>query len=78
MDHDFLDLDNVPSFIEKKWIKAGKQYPKDNTPYEVLWAREDQLKIPETYLKHLPTQNLPVAEFLKHELPHQSVGLSMV
>ena len=27
MDCNILDLDNVPSFIEKKWIKAGKQYP---------------------------------------------------
>ena len=36
MDYDILDLDNVPPFNDKQWIKAGKQYPKNNTPYEVL------------------------------------------
>ena len=75
MDHDILDLDNVPPFIEKDWIKAGKQYPKGNTPYKVLWAREDRLTIPELHLKHLPAQNLPIAQFLKHELPPQSAEI---
>ena len=77
MDHDILDLDNVPLFIEKQWIKAGKQYPKDNTPYEVLWAREDILKIPDLHLKLLPAPNLPVAQFLQHELPPQSAEIIM-
>lgn len=31
-DCDILDLDNVPLFIEKQWIKVGKQYRKDDTP----------------------------------------------
>ena len=58
MDYDILDLDNVPPFNDKQWIKAGKQYPKNNTPYEVLWARNDIQNIPEFHLKHLPEQNL--------------------
>ena len=64
MDYNILDLDNVPPFIDKQWIKAGKQYLKNNTLYEVLWAHEDRLKIPELHLKHLPAQNLPVSQFL--------------
>ena len=75
MDHDILDLDDVPLFIEKQWIKAGKQYPKDETPYEVLWAREDILKIPDLHLKLLPAPNLPVAQFLQHELLPQSAEI---
>jgi hypothetical protein len=77
MDHDILNLDNVPLFIEKQWIKAGKQYPKDDTPYEVLWAREDILKIPDLHLKLLPAPNLPVAQFLQHELLPQSAEIIM-
>jgi hypothetical protein len=75
MDHISLDLVNVPPFIEKHWIKAGKQYPKDGTPYEVEWARQDRLKIPELHLKHLPAQNLPVSQFLRHELPPLSAEI---
>jgi hypothetical protein len=75
MDYDILDLDNVPPFIDKQWIKAGKQYPKNNTPYEVLWARNDILNIPEVHLNHLPEQNLPVSQFLLHELPLQSAEI---
>lgn len=47
MDHDFLDLVNVPPFIVRDWIGTGKQYPKTDTPYEVLWAKEDRRKIPD-------------------------------
>ena len=75
MDYNILDLDNVPPYIDKQWIKAGKQYLKNNTLYEVLWAHEDRLKIPELHLKHLPAQNLPVSQFLWHELPPQSAEI---
>ena len=52
-----------------------KQYPKTDTPYEVLWAREDRLKVPDLHLKHLPAPNLPVIQFLEHELPPQSAEI---
>ena len=61
--YDILNLVNVPPFIKNRWIRAGKQYPKDNTPYEVLWAREDKLKIPELHINHLRAQSIPVAQF---------------
>ena len=75
MDHDILDLANVPLFIDKDWIGMGKQYPKSNTPHEVRWAKDDRLKIPELHLKHLPAPNLPVVQFVKHELPPQSAEI---
>ena len=75
MDYDILDLGNVPNFIDNDWIGRGKQYPKINTPYEVLWAREDRLKIPEPHLNHFPPPNLPVVQFLKHKLPPQSAEI---
>jgi hypothetical protein len=74
-DHVILDLANVPPFIDKDWIGTGKRYPKTNTPYEVLWAKEDRLKIPDLHLKHFPAPNLPVVQFLKHELPPQSAEI---
>ena len=75
MDHEILNLANVPPFIDKDWIGTGKQYPKSNTPHEVRWAREDRLKIPELHLKHLPAPNLPVVQFIEHELPPQSAEI---
>jgi hypothetical protein len=39
MDHNVLDLDNVPPFIDKDWIGTGKQYPKTDTPYEHMHGR---------------------------------------
>ena len=72
MDHDFLNLADAPPFIEKDWINAGKQYPIQNTPYEVQWARDQLLEVPTTFLHHLPARDLPVTEFLRAKLPHQS------
>lgn len=74
MDYNRLDLVNVPPFIDKHWIKAGKQYPKD-PPHEVRWARDDKLKIPELHLQKLPAQNLPVSQFLRHDLPPLSAEI---
>jgi hypothetical protein len=72
MGDNILNLDAVPFFVESEWIGIGKQYPTTNTPYEVEWAREKLLKIPDAEVAHLPSPNLPVTQFLQVNLPPQS------
>jgi len=75
MDHSFLNLADVPHFMAKDWINAQKQYPMHDTPYEVQWAKDCLLKVPEAFLKEIPGRDLPVTTFLDFQLPHQSAEI---
>ena len=70
-----LDLAAVPHFIASEWIGIGKRYPTINTPYEVQWARDKLLKIPETEAECLPSPSLPVTQFLQLNLPPQAAEI---
>ena len=72
MGDSLLDLAAVPSFIKSEWIGIGKKYPTTDTPLEVVWARAELLKIPETQAGHLPSPNIPITQFLHIQFPPQS------
>lgn len=72
-----LNLADVPPFKASNWINVGKKYPKKNTPYEVLWAKEELLEIPTTARQRLPPPTLPVADFIQVKLPQQSAEIIM-
>jgi hypothetical protein len=59
--------DKPPPWDPVKWL--GKVYPAEDTPPDVLAAREQVLTCPPDLLARLPNDSLPVSQFLKVQFP---------
>ena len=77
MGDNILNLADVPRFIESEWIGVQRCYPTLNTPYEVEWAKQALLKIPEAQIIHFPSPILPVTQFIQLNLAPQSAEIIM-
>ncbi|KAK0499170.1 hypothetical protein EDD18DRAFT_1377074 [Armillaria luteobubalina] len=62
------ELTTNPDWIESDWINVGKKYI--DVPKTVTCEREQLLRIPSSYESILPSNEIPVTQFLRLSLPN--------